>query len=131
MVAILSVTDVIRRHSETLSVERRNISSVVGGFHQEGMPDIFNIVAHIQQARQKDMENAPEGQRTEDTRVIWTETKLKVADRITEAGIEYIVQSLEHWKQGPFYKTLAVEVDDTLHVAALGVFTPAFSGAFA
>lgn len=111
----MSVTDVIRRNSETLAVERRNVAgTVTDGFQTEDAPTAFNIVAHIQQARQKDMINAPEGQRAEDTRIIWSEAELLVADRITEAGVEYIVQAVEFWKQGSFYKATAVETFDEI-----------------
>lgn len=110
----MSVVDVIRRNSETLAVERRDLAGVTDGFHTENAPTTFNIQGHIQQAQQQDLINAPEGQRTEDSRVLWTETEMLVADRVTESGIEYIVQSVEFWKQGPFYKAVMVEVKDVI-----------------
>jgi len=110
----MSVFDVIRRNSETLAVERRVLAGVVGGFQTEAAPTTFNIEGHIQQARQQDMVNAPEGQRTEDWRVLWTGTEMLAADRVTESGIEYIIQSVEFWKQGPFYKAMMAEVADLI-----------------
>lgn len=110
----MSVTDVIRRNSETLAVERRQGLNVVDGFQVEGAPSTFNIEGHIQQAQRKDLANLPEGQRTQDWRVLWTETAILVADRVSETAIEYIVQSVEFWKQGPFYKALMTEVEDVI-----------------
>lgn len=110
----MSVLAVIRRNSEPIAVERRISSPIVDGFQQEAAPTTFNVQAHIQQAQRKDLANLPEGQRTQDWRVLWTETEMITADRVTEAGIEYVVQSVEHWKQGPFFKALMTEVDDEI-----------------
>lgn len=110
----MSVVDVIRRRYETVALERRDDLTVVDGFTNEGTPITSNIQAHVQQAQQKDMRNAPEGQRSQDWRVFWTETELLVADRLTVSSIEYIVQSVEFWDQGPFYKAMATEIDDTI-----------------
>lgn len=110
----MSVLDVIRGNSETIAVERRTASPIVDGFQQEGTPTTFNVQANIQQARRKDLANLPPGQRTQDWRVLWTETEMLTADRVTEAGIEYVVQSVEHWKQGPFYQALMTKIDDVI-----------------
>ncbi len=110
----MSVVDVIRRRAETVALERRDGMTVVDGFHVEGTPITANIQAPVQQAMQKDLKNAPEGQRSQDWRVFWSETELLEADRLTVKGVEYIVQSIEDWDQGPFYKALATEVFDVI-----------------
>ncbi len=110
----MSVVDVIRRRYETVALERRDGLSVVYGFFKEGTPITANIQAHVQQAQQKDLRNVPEGQRTQDWRTFWTETELLVADRLTVSSVQYIVQAVEFWDQGPFYKAMATEVDDLI-----------------
>lgn len=111
----MSVIDVIRRRSVTLPVERRNMDAVVDGFQTEAAPTEFNIQGHIQQATSKEMRNAPEGQRAQDWRVLWTETQMFVADRITQGSVEYIVQSVEDWSTlGGFYKAMMTEVEDLI-----------------
>ena len=111
----MGVFDVIRRRSKTIAVERRTGITVVDGFQVEGTPTTFNIQGHIQQAQPKDLQNQPEGQRTQDWRVLWTATQLLAADRVTEGGVEYIVQSIEDWSaDGGFFKALMTEVDDLI-----------------
>lgn len=111
----MSVVDVIRRRYVTLAVERRQDITVVDGLQQEGTPDSFNIQGHIQQATQKDMRNAPEGQRAQDWRVLWTETQLLLADRVTQGSVEYTVQTEEDWMAlGGFRKYMMTEVDDLI-----------------
>lgn len=111
----MGVFDVIRRRSRTIAVERRQGITVVDGFQVEGAPSNFNIQGHIQQAQQKDLQNMPEGQRTQDWRVLWTATQMIAADRVTDGGVEYVVQQIEDWTQdGGFYKALMTEVDDLI-----------------
>lgn len=111
----MSVVDVIRRRYETVALERRDNLSLIDGLHIEGTPITANIQAHVQQALQKDLRNVSEGQRTQDWRVFWTETQLFEADRLTVDGaVQYIVQSVEFWDQGPFYKAMATEIDDLI-----------------
>lgn len=127
----MTVSDVIRRRSETLAVSRRKNITVQDGFQVEGPPVLFNIQGHIQQAQSKDMENAPEGQRWQDWRVLWTETFMNVADRVTESGVTYVIQSIEFWKQGSFYKAMMTEVEDDLSFNIFpAVFTQDFSPDF-
>ncbi len=115
----MSLIDVIRRRSKTIAVERRQNITVIDGFQVPGAPSNFNIEAHIQQAQSKDLQNLPEGQRTQDWRVLWTATLLIPADRVTDGGIEYVVQHIEDWNvsgspSGGFYKALMTEVDDLI-----------------
>lgn len=111
----MSVFDVIRRRSKTIAVERRQGLTVVDGFQVPGTPSTFNILGHIQQAQSKDLQNLPEGQRTQDWKVLWTATQLLNADRVTDGGVEYVVQRIEDWSQdGGFYKALMTKVDDLI-----------------
>ena len=77
------------------------------------------------------MTNAPEGQLTQDWRVLWTETFIDVADEVTESGVTYVVQSVELWKQGPFYKALMTEVNEDISFSVFpAVFTQDFTADF-
>ncbi len=110
----MSVVDVIRRRLETVALERRAGITIVDGFPKEGTPTTSNIQAHVQQAQAKDLRNLPPGQSTQDWRVCWTETELLGADRITINGVQYTVQQVEFWDQGPFYKALMTDVDEEI-----------------
>ena len=115
----MSLIDVIRRRSITIAVERRQGITVVDGFQVPGSPLNFNIEGHIQQAQRKDLANLPEGQRTQDWRVLWTATELLVADRVTDGGIAYVIQSIEDWNltgppDGEFFKALMTKVADVI-----------------
>ena len=115
----MSLIDVIRRRSITIAVERRNVTAPVDGFPQEDTPTNFDISGHIQQAQSKDLANLPEGQRTQDWRVLWTATELLNADRVTNGGITYTVQSIEDWNvpgspDGGFFKALMTKVADVI-----------------
>ncbi len=111
----MSVVDVIRRRVVTVAHERRAGITVVDGFQVEGTPVTQNINAHHQPATPREMRNAPEGQRQDETRVFWTEFALLVADRLTVDTVQYVVQSVDDWNSlDGWVKALAVEVTDVI-----------------
>ena len=109
----MSVVDVIRRRLETATLTRRTGQTNTDGILSDTGQNITPIQAHVQQANSKDMESLPEGQRTQDWRVAWSETALQDADLLTSGSVTYKVMTVEFWDQGPFYKAMATKVDDT------------------
>ena len=110
----MSVVDVIRRRYEDVTLTRRSGQTITDGIVSDTNQDISVIQAHVQQASKKALENLPEGQRTTDDRVFWTETVLQAADLLTVGGITYKVQTNEDWiAYGEFVIAVGTKVDDT------------------
>lgn len=109
----MSVVDVIRRRYEDVTLTRRTGQTIASGIVSDTAQDVSVIQAHVQQANSSDMESLPEGQRTQDWRVVWSETTLQDADLLTIDAVVYKVMTVEFWDQGPFYKAMATIVDDT------------------
>lgn len=111
----MSVVDVIRRRTVVVAHARRAGITIVDGFQVEGSPTTQNINAHVQPATPKEMRNAPPGQLQSETIVCWTEFALLVADRLTVASVEYIVQSVDDWSViDGWVKAMAVEITDVI-----------------
>ncbi len=110
----MSVVDVIRRRLESVTLTRRSGQTITDGIVSDTNQDVSVIQAHVQQANKKTLENLPEGQRTTDSRVFWTETVLQVGDLLTVGGVTYKVQNDEDWiTYGEFIIAVGTKVDDT------------------
>jgi hypothetical protein len=71
------------------------------------------ILAVIQPMSGKELRNVPEGQNTLDWRNIWSLVEIKARELITDPeGNQFTIQSVEFWREGPFYKATAVRADD-------------------
>ncbi len=105
------------------SVARRtNASTATYGVIDDGTASTITITASVSPARGADLLKVPEGRRTDETRTIFTTTRLYVgdpadgydADQITIAGVVYELVHLETWFDtrggATAYKAIAVRM---------------------
>jgi hypothetical protein len=91
----------------TYIVQRRAAATFVAGRPVQAAPTNLSIVASIQPASGKDLLRLPEGRRSNETRVLYTTTRLLTgdqggpneADQVTIDGTQWEVQHCESWVQ--------------------------------
>lgn len=114
----LSAT-VRRLSTNSYTVTRLELGSIVNGRYVDGAPSTFDIVASIQPTTPQDLLRLPEGLRTKDSVTIWTDTLLRMAlapsgykaDVVEYQGQAYEVQTIWNWAEsGEFYKAVAQKV---------------------
>lgn len=100
------------------TVTRRAAESLSSGVASAGSSTTFEIEACVQPISGRDLLALREGQRAEETKVIFTETALRTrtsagaADRISIDGDTYEVFNVRKWDtpEETFYKALAAKV---------------------
>lgn len=106
-------------NGDGVTVKRRQITAIVKGVQQEGPPLIMKIAGNLQQATPKQLMKLPEGDRSKDAIVCYTEQVLRtadvqtgmLADWIVYNGRDYEVMELEdHGANGGYFRALAVRV---------------------
>lgn len=92
----------------TYTVTRRGASTVVDGRAVPAVPSTLSIVASVQPATGRDLERLPEGQRSRETRVVFTPTQLLIAtqgaglsDIVAIDGSKWEVQQVARWDAPP------------------------------
>jgi hypothetical protein len=105
----------------TVTVTRYAAPVVTKGRRQDLVVDsTFEIVASIQPLSGKDLQQLPEGMRTERTKKIYTQTELftaevsasTVPDRLSYDGVDYLVSRSFDWEDtGDYYKLIITAVD--------------------
>lgn len=100
----MSVTDSIGALATgTYSVSRRASGSFTQGRYTPGTLALLTITASVQPVRGRDLRVLPEGQRAEDTRVVYTTTELRTRtdstepDRVSIGGEPFNVFRVEKW----------------------------------
>lgn len=88
----------------TYTVTRRAAGAYVDGRYQPGATSTVEIVASVQPVTGRTLQDLPEGQRGEETRVVYTETEIRShgpgiePDRITLDGETWICIRSERWQ---------------------------------
>lgn len=93
----------------TYTVTRTAASTFTAGRAVPGSTSTVSIMASVQPAAGKDLLRLAEGRRTEETRVVFTDTQLKdgaegsayEADRVSIDGQDWEVQQIESWRGDP------------------------------
>ena len=106
----------IARLANTTCVVERGSGHYFDGRWQKDQPQKLSVPACIQPLTGVDLQRLPEGQRTRDHVVVFSESPLQTADAaagtpadvLTWFGRRYEVQAVEAW--GPFWKCVAAKV---------------------
>jgi hypothetical protein len=100
----VSINDAIATFATgTYTVTRTGAGSYSGGILSAGSTSSFSIVASVQPLSGRDLQVLPEGQRTDETRVLYTTTQLltrtatQAPDSISIDGSTYEVFKVEDW----------------------------------
>lgn len=108
-----NVVDLLRFHAVTLDIERPGAQTLSGGYASEASPTQLQFDGVIQPLSPIELHNLPEGQGTLEWRNVWSETEIRIRDRITHGSKVYTVHNLENrMDEGGFYKAQAVRSDD-------------------
>lgn len=103
-----------------LVITRRGAGVYTNGLFVAAEPSTLNIQAAVQPATSKDLLSLEEGQRTKETKAIYSKTELRTADEgtgvqadiVTKDSEYYEVQFVRPWFEvAGFYKALAVRID--------------------
>ena len=105
----------------TVTVTRYAAPVVIAGRRQALVEDsTFPIVASIQPLSPQELQQLPEGMRTQGVKKVYTQTELftvetaesKVADRFDYKDVTYMIKSKADWDDyGDYFKFLAVRID--------------------
>lgn len=92
------------------------------GRYQESQPTESMIYCAIQPASQSELLSLPEGQRTEGAVKIYSESEIKVKDRIEYKNAQYEAHSVEDHSNLflPHYKAILAKVPDNEHARKTG-----------
>lgn len=110
----MPVADVIRRNQRPLTLERLGAVAIAAGYAAEGTPTTSEIQGHTQPFSARELRNVPEGQNTLEWWHVWSETEIRVRDRVLFDGRAYTVQRVEDWPEGGFYHAWAVATTDQI-----------------
>ena len=102
--------EAIRELEVDLTLTRKDVAGthIADGIPVENPVAPVAIRGAIQPATSKDIRHLPEGQDARDTRFVWSSTELKIDDEITDGTEIVIVQSVEFWREGAFFKAMAL-----------------------
>ena len=92
------MNDALTPFLRTVTVGRRTTPSVVKGVVQPVTPTFFTIEASVQQARPKDLQQLPEHDRTTETIVLHSETKLRTVDEKNGLPADVVQHDGQNWK---------------------------------
>lgn len=96
-----ALTGVIAVHGSAYTVTRRAAGAYASGIWADGSTSTFSITAHVQPVTGRDLKTLPEGQRAEDSRIVYTTTELRATaggpDSISIGGEAYEVTRVETW----------------------------------
>lgn len=106
---------------EAVTIKRQTGTYTDGVWVPGGEVDVA-ILASIQPARSRDMQNLPEGRRTKSAFVLYTDTELltskdgsniKKADQLTIVGDVFEVMFVERWQNRviPHYKATVAKIE--------------------
>lgn len=110
----MPIVDVIRKRVRTATLERPGATVRTSGYAAEGVPTTSEIEAHVQPLSPQELRSLPPGQNGTDIRNVWSETELKRRDYITIDSKRMLIDSVEYWPEGPFYRARAVITEDVL-----------------
>lgn len=111
----MSLTGVISRFKTgTYTVTRTAAGTRTLGRYTPGAPSTFSIVASIQPVTGRDLQTLPEGQRAEETRVVYTTTELRTRtatvepDTLSIDSETWAVTKVERWQAfgGTHYRAM-------------------------
>jgi hypothetical protein len=111
-----ALTGVIATHGSSYTVTRRATGAYASGIWVDGATSTITIRAHVQPVTGRDLKTLPEGQRTEDARIVYTTTELKATaggpDSIAIGGEAYEVIKVETWSGlgGTHYRAVVARV---------------------
>ncbi len=113
----MDLSATIKRFAMPHTVRRATGARTVGADGFATAPGTQNLTLQlvITPATGRDMQQLPEGQRTEATIAVLSASELKTADvatgcpadQILRGGDYWLVVSVEHWEQGNYYRALA------------------------
>lgn len=118
----MSLQSLITKWGSSYTVTRRVSGDYVNGVYTDGASSTFSITASIQPVAGDDLKTLPEGQHAEDTRILFTETELRVRktgnepDQISVDGLNWEVINVEKWSApsfGTHYKCLIAKTTVT------------------
>jgi hypothetical protein len=88
----------------TYTVKRRAAGTYTQGRYTAGAQTTLSIVADVQPVTGRELRDLPEGQRGDETKLVITETELRVrqpsseSDLVTIGGEDYRVVKVERWE---------------------------------
>lgn len=105
----------------TVTATRYAVPVVTKGRRQGLVVDsTFPVVASIQPLSPQELQQLPEGMRTQGRKKVYTQTELftaevaqsDVADRFDYQGVTYMIESKADWEDfGDYFKFVAVRID--------------------
>jgi len=110
----MSAVDVIKRKVKDYTLTRASSPTIVDGVSTPGTPVTSVIKAYIQPMTSKDLRNLPQGQNAGEWINIWTENPIQIIDEVPFRGVQFTVQRVSLWDDGPFYIANANHTYDTL-----------------
>lgn len=99
----MSAVDVIRRRAKAYILSRPGAATITDGIATAGAATSINIKAVVQQMTSKDLRNLPPGQNAGEWINIWSEDEMKLNDEIPFRGVNFTIQRISLWEDGPFY----------------------------
>ena len=110
----MSAVDVIKRRAKPYTLTRPTTPTIVDGISTPGTPASIDIMAVIQTMTPKQVRNLPPGQNSGEWVNIWTESVIKINDKVSFRSVNFSVQRVALWEDGPFYIANATYTEDVL-----------------
>lgn len=110
----MSAVDVIRRRVKKYNLVRRGAATIAEGIATSGASTTTEIDAYQQPMTAKELRNLPPGQNSGEWRNVWTEYGIKLTDEIIINGLNFTIQRISLWEDGPFYIARANRTEDIL-----------------
>ena len=126
------ITDTIRDFAEPLTVIRPTDQTTDYGFTNQRGAAVTGVTGHMQPLSDKELRFMPEGLNTQETWNIWSLAEILEGDQVNDDSGSPIVTviRLKFWKEGAFWHTQGVLVDDATALVLPSIFSDDFSDAF-